>query len=284
MSNNRIYLYSNKYKGIDKDGYDSKFLRISYLNKYKNAVEFDNIWMEKHYFQKLLTCISYDNFPDYIVKRLYKVFEQRAEYLSLYYFQFCKGIEDDEVFNSNAERNNYLHQYTYCFKTTPNQISHYSKNFNDDIRSLFKMYQYKGFASEKAIQQYKECMHLFKYSHMESDMIDYFKRNNIEYIPQKTFSDLLSPLGNLLRFDAFVNKNGQPLLFECQGEQHYRPIEFFGGKETYLRQCEYDNIKKQYCIDNNIPLLCIKYNQNVVLTIQKFLQKKNYRDIIYEYA
>jgi hypothetical protein len=51
---------------------------------------------------------------------------------------------------------------------------------------------------------------------------------------------------------------------EVQGEQHYFPIDFGGhGKEWAQQQFEElqirDAIKEKYCLDNNIPLLKIKY-------------------------
>ena len=44
------------------------------------------------------------------------------------------------------------------------------------------------------------------------------------------------------------------------GEQHYRPVEKFGGKETYEKQVVRDNLLKEYCSLNKIQLIEIKYN------------------------
>lgn len=62
MGNTAVYLYSSEYRGLPKDCDTYKQLRIDYIKKYRDAIDTDNIWMEKHYFSKLLTCISYDNF------------------------------------------------------------------------------------------------------------------------------------------------------------------------------------------------------------------------------
>ena len=42
---------------------------------------------------------------------------------------------------------------------------------------------------------------------------------------------------------------------ECQGEQHYRPIKFYGGDVKYKRQVESDLTKVQKCVENNIKLI-----------------------------
>ncbi len=283
MRNTAVYLYSSEYRGLPKDCDTYKQLRIDYIKKYRDAIDTDNIWMEKHYFQKLLTCISYDNFPQYIVEGLYKVFRQRAEYLSWYYVQYCHGIEEDETFENDKQRSEYLRLSQYTFVTNDKQEYPNKHCFNDDFKRLFKKYQYNGFASKDDIARYKDCMYLFRYSSMEEDMIECFKMDHVNYTCQKTFPDLLSPKGKLLRFDGCVNKEGQILLIECQGAQHYMPVEFFGGEKTFKQQQMYDEIKKDYCKKNNIPLLCIRYNQNVYSTLRRFLARKTYKDIVYEY-
>ena len=46
---------------------------------------------------------------------------------------------------------------------------------------------------------------------------------------------------------------------EYDGIQHFEPIERFGGKEEFSRTKIRDNIKTQYCKDNNIKLIRIPY-------------------------
>ena len=49
------------------------------------------------------------------------------------------------------------------------------------------------------------------------------------------------------------------LLIEYQGEQHERPIEFFGGEERFKIQKEHDKRKKEYAKLHKIRLLDIWY-------------------------
>ena len=46
---------------------------------------------------------------------------------------------------------------------------------------------------------------------------------------------------------------------ECQGLQHYEPVEKFGGEDTFKRQLERDACKRRKCSENNIHL--IEYNR-----------------------
>lgn len=61
------------------------------------------------------------------------------------------------------------------------------------------------------------------------------------------------------------------LAIEYQGEQHYRPIDYFGGKEKFEVQQKRDNIKRDYCKNNNINLLEIPYYKNVEEELNNFL-------------
>ena len=62
---------------------------------------------------------------------------------------------------------------------------------------------------------------------------------------------------------------------EYQGKQHYEPVEFFGGEEQFLLNQKRDNIKREYCDKNNIPLLELKY------TLSNKEIKENIANIIY---
>lgn len=44
-------------------------------------------------------------------------------------------------------------------------------------------------------------------------------------------------------------------MLECDGEQHFRAIPFFGGEEAFLIQKEKDFIKEKYVIDNKLTLI-----------------------------
>ena len=90
---------------------------------------------------------------------------------------------------------------------------------------------------------------------------------NIAYEKQYKFKDCcdIKPLP----FDFYVpNYN---LCIEYDGEQHFRPIEYFGGQEKFEIQQKHDKIKNEYCNNNGISLLRIPYFKNVEEELNNFL-------------
>ena len=88
--------------------------------------------------------------------------------------------------------------------------------------------------------------------------------NHIIYKKEYTFKDLVGKNNNKLRFDfAIMNSNNKLIgLIEMQGQQHY--TNSFGiSDEEFQYSLERDKIKKQYCLEHNIPLNCIKYNEKI---------------------
>lgn len=84
--------------------------------------------------------------------------------------------------------------------------------------------------------------------------------NNIDYEQEKKFNSCISPKGNLMKFDFYVNNQ---YLIEYDGEQHFKPVTFGDskiiGQEKLKNQQEYDEIKNNWCKDNNIILIRIPY-------------------------
>lgn len=83
---------------------------------------------------------------------------------------------------------------------------------------------------------------------------------NIKYIQEYSFQDLIGDK-KPLRFDfAILNENDEIIyLIECQGEQHKKAIEYFGGEESYQKLVRYDNLKKEYCQKHSYKILYIPY-------------------------
>lgn len=90
---------------------------------------------------------------------------------------------------------------------------------------------------------------------------DFLIENNYNYIKQ--YPVRLSPKDNRdKRFDfAIMNKNNTTVLMmiEFNGKQHYVPSNLFGGEKTFERIKKSDQMKVNYCRNNNIPFLQINY-------------------------
>lgn len=82
---------------------------------------------------------------------------------------------------------------------------------------------------------------------------------NIDYRWHYKFDDLRGLGGRPLSYDFYVMRHGFECLIECQGLQHYQPIEWFGGIEQFEYQQEHDRRKAVYAAEHNIPLFEIDY-------------------------
>ena len=92
-------------------------------------------------------------------------------------------------------------------------------------------------------------------------------KNNIIYETQKTFKECTYK--KKLKFDFYLpNYN---ICIEYDGEQHYKSFEYFGGIEALKIRQKRDKIKNEYCKENTINLIRIKYNDNIENKINKLL-------------
>lgn len=108
-------------------------------------------------------------------------------------------------------------------------------------------------------QQGKRCPECTSNSKGEDKINLYLKENNINYLRQYKFSDCFYKYPLHFDFAIFDKNNNLICLIEYQGKQHYEPIEWFGGVESFVNQQERDNTKRDYCKLKNIKLIEIPY-------------------------
>lgn len=87
----------------------------------------------------------------------------------------------------------------------------------------------------------------------------FLDRYRIEYKRQKKFEKCVSINGRKLPFDFYIPSMN--ICIEFDGIQHFKPIEVFGGIDSFNKQIENDRIKNKFCEDNFINLLRIRYDQ-----------------------
>jgi very-short-patch-repair endonuclease/ribosomal protein L36 len=96
---------------------------------------------------------------------------------------------------------------------------------------------------------------------------NFLNKNNIEYMPQYKFKDCKDK--KTLPFDFYLPKLN--VCIEYDGSQHFNP---YGWDEKGVRLYEtqkHDNIKNEYCSNNNIKLVRIPYYEKN--NIEKLLSK-----------
>lgn len=98
-----------------------------------------------------------------------------------------------------------------------------------------------------------------KSSKGELKVKNFLDENNIKYIPQHFFPDC--KYKNVLKFDFYLPYYN--ICIEYDGQQHFEPsfMNYYG--KTLNENKKRDEIKNQYCLNNNIKLIRIKYDQNV---------------------
>ena len=102
------------------------------------------------------------------------------------------------------------------------------------------------------------------------------KALNVQFEQQYSFPDCRCV--NPLPFDFLIRIGESKLLVEFNGEQHYRPVKFGGLDDnaagvTFEEVKKRDDIKKDYALKNEIPLLIIKYDESnrILELIKEFL-------------
>lgn len=112
-------------------------------------------------------------------------------------------------------------------------------------------------------------------SNGETKIRVFLEDNEINFIPQYKFPDCKNILQ--LPFDFYLPDDN--ICIEFNGIQHYKPVKHFNGKIGFEARKINDKIKKEYCHNNNIPLVTIKYNDNV---LERLLVLKSSKFTIYE--
>jgi hypothetical protein len=96
--------------------------------------------------------------------------------------------------------------------------------------------------------------------------------NNIQHNMQYTFDDCKD--NRPLPFDVAVfSDNKLQGLIEYQGVQHFVPINYYGGEKALKQTQKRDQIKRKYCIKNNIPLLILSYKDDLELCLEYFMEE-----------
>lgn len=72
--------------------------------------------------------------------------------------------------------------------------------------------------------------------------------------------EVLLPGSGSLRLDFYLPQ--QRVAIEVNGEQHYLPSSHFGGQGGFKASVKRDSKKAQWCENNNVKLVSLKYSDN----------------------
>lgn len=127
---------------------------------------------------------------------------------------------------------------------------------------------YEWYTTPSNIFQGCGCPKCGKHSKGEKIISNWLDDKHILYIPQKTFNGCKSKIA--LRFDFYLPDYN--ICIEYNGQQHYEPVDYFGGEEGFEMRIKRDQIKADYCKENNIPLIIIPYYADIYEELDKLYE------------
>ena len=94
---------------------------------------------------------------------------------------------------------------------------------------------------------------------LEKNIKHFLDENKIEYKYQYRAEWLKNNNNNKLSVDFYLPKYN--IAIECQGIQHFKPVEYFGGNYRFKQQIKNDYLKKNICKKHDINVLYIIENE-----------------------
>lgn len=132
------------------------------------------------------------------------------------------------------------------------------KNLNSVIRIKCELHGWFNKIASRHLYGKQGCP-ICKSSQGERKIFNILTENNIIFEREKRFNDCRYK--NPLPFDFYIKKLNTVIEFD--GIQHFKSIEYFGGEESLKNTQLRDEIKTDYCKNNNIGLIRIKYDDNI---------------------
>lgn len=109
-------------------------------------------------------------------------------------------------------------------------------------------------------------------------VVNYLKKLGISCEEEKTFHDLKHK--TYLRIDIFFSVLEQSVAIEYDGSQHQKAVDIWGGEKTLQEGQHRDQIKEDYCDDNNILLYRITHeDKNVEKCVKQLIERLIYKYI-----
>lgn len=115
------------------------------------------------------------------------------------------------------------------------------------------------------------CIRSSAVSKSEIKIAEFLKSKNIKFETQKTFDDCSDV--RHLHFDFYLTDYN--ILIEYDGQQHFVPVEYFGGENSFNTLQSHDKIKNEYCISHHITLLRYNYKSTINSILEDINNKIN---------
>lgn len=242
--------------------------------------------------QNLIRVFQYDYYKNYgeflddlesYVKENGRLPEGNTHLYFLYSYlstmQECLSFEERERFSSIKFQVTQKH-ITELLDAIENFCTEHKRWYNkgEGGSTLFWMYNYinLGKVSDKQLTKFNDLYARYAptFSEAEHTVVSYLNHEGYVVKVQYEFEDCRHVVP--LPFDIAFWVAGKLCLVECNGLQHYKPVDCFGGKSGFEARQRNDEIKRSYCKENNIPLLEIPYTvdaEGIPSELEIFIEK-----------
>lgn len=148
------------------------------------------------------------------------------------------------------EESNLVHDFKYNYEKTEYIRNNLKVIITCPIHGDFEQTPISHITNKSGCKKCKDSIGEKKISKI-------LNKYNIHYSREHGFEDCKNIYP--LRFDFYIPS--MRICIEFDGIQHFEPVEIFGGEESFRKLKQNDLIKNEYCEDNYIDLIRIKYDQ-----------------------
>lgn len=186
---------------------------------------------------------------------------KQTEEIALMYFNLVSQFNADKDYMIEIQE--YLKEYDF--------FTHLENSINSEIATLREKYGYSSFVTNsvlvhiiKSINKYRRRQLTALYSEMIEEKrvatkwSSEFKLYSIikSYVPDAVYQYRTGWLG-AQSFDIFLPT--QRIAIEYQGQQHFEPVDAFGGEANFKNNVERDARKRQLAYEHNVIVIDWNY-------------------------
>lgn len=205
-------------------------------------------------------------------EKIKKVKYNGKSQLGIKNLSIIKNTEDKELIvkkyiSSNCKEGDKIPLETFilsCIKFDPSLQYNYIKCY---VEKKYTIYSECGIIFIKNINNNNEM------SNGEKIINNFLVQKNIKFEYQKYFKECADK--TYLPFDFYIPDIN--ICIEYDGEQHYKPVNIFGGIEAFNIIKIHDKIKNKFCKTKNVNLIRIKYDkteEDIINMLSNLFNKK----------
>lgn len=97
--------------------------------------------------------------------------------------------------------------------------------------------------------------------------------HNIIYTRQDSYGCINPKTSRELYYDFIIEHNDKLIFVEIQGKQHYEPIDFFGGEDSYEGVVYRDEVKQKYAKEHGI-YIAIDYREHNLKLLEERIEEQ----------